>query len=107
VSSYFVAGAKLPEETVVRIIKCLGHSCSIEATADICEVDQRTVERPLEKAGPCVEDFHRSQLKKLQQMPFDIYHFSSNTNTHIYIYDFGRRFQKHQVALRCDFRKPL
>jgi hypothetical protein len=26
---------KLPEETVVRIVKCLGHGCSVEATADI------------------------------------------------------------------------
>jgi transposase-like protein len=42
---------KLPDATVVRIIKCLGHDCSIEATADICDVDPRTVERLLEKAG--------------------------------------------------------
>jgi hypothetical protein len=42
---------KLPEATVVRIIKCLGHGCSIEATADICDVDPRTVERLPEKAG--------------------------------------------------------
>lgn len=62
-----MAGAKLPEETVVRIIKCLGYGCSIEATADICEVDQRTVERFLEKAGRRAEDFHRLQLEKLQR----------------------------------------
>ena len=37
-----MAGKKLPEEVVVRIIKCLGYGCSIEATADICEVDPRT-----------------------------------------------------------------
>src|SRR5918997_970152 len=42
---------KLPEETVVRIVKCLGHGCSVEATADICEVDPRTVGRLLEQAG--------------------------------------------------------
>jgi transposase-like protein len=58
---------KLPEETVVRIIKCLGHGCSIEATADICEVDPRTVEQLLEKAGRRAEDFHRLHLEKLQQ----------------------------------------
>ena len=28
---------KLPEAAVARIIKCLGHGCSVEATADICE----------------------------------------------------------------------
>jgi transposase-like protein len=58
---------KLPEATVVRIVKCLGHGCSIEATADICEVDPRTVERLLEKAGRRAEDFHRLQLEKLSQ----------------------------------------
>ena len=58
---------KLPEAAVVRIIKCLGHVCSIEATADICEVDQRTVERLLEKAGRRGEDFHRLQLERLDK----------------------------------------
>jgi hypothetical protein len=56
---------KLPVETVVRIVKCLGHGCSVEAAADICEVDSRTVERLLEKAGRRAEDFHRLQLEKL------------------------------------------
>jgi transposase-like protein len=58
---------KLPEAVVVRIIKCLSHGCSIEATADICEVDPRTVERMLEKAGRRAEDFHRLQLERLKQ----------------------------------------
>ena len=34
-----MAKSKLPEETVVRIVKCLAYGCSVEATADICEVD--------------------------------------------------------------------
>src|SRR5437588_11384694 len=38
---------KLPEQTVVRIVKCLGHGCSVQAAADICEVDERTVRRML------------------------------------------------------------
>lgn len=58
---------KLPEETVVRIVKCLGHGCSIEATADICEVDPRSVARMLGKAGRRAEDFHRLQLERLAQ----------------------------------------
>lgn len=57
---------KLPKATVVRIIKCLGHGCSMEATADICEVDPRTVERLLERAGQRAEDFHRQQLDRLR-----------------------------------------
>jgi transposase-like protein len=60
---------KLPGETVVRIVKCLGHGCSVEATADICEVDPRTVERLLERGGRRAEDFHRSQLQKLDEPP--------------------------------------
>jgi hypothetical protein len=60
---------KLPEETVVRIVKCLGHGCSVEATADICEVDPRTVDRILEQAGRRAEDFHRLQLDRLPAPP--------------------------------------
>lgn len=60
---------KLPEETVVRIVKCLGHGCSIEAAADICDVDPRTVDRILERAGRRAEDFHRLQLERLPAAP--------------------------------------
>jgi transposase-like protein len=58
---------KLPQTDVVRIIKCLGHGCSVEATADICEVDTRTVQRLLENSGKRAADFHRLQLEKLDQ----------------------------------------
>lgn len=60
---------KLPEETVVRVVKCLGHGCSVEATADICDVDPRTVSRLLERAGRRAEDFHRLQLRRLDAPP--------------------------------------
>ena len=59
--------AKLNHADVVRIIKCLGHGCCVEATADICEVDARTVQRLLEKAGKRANDFHRLQLEKLDK----------------------------------------
>jgi LacI family transcriptional regulator len=58
---------KLPTTDVVRIVKCLGHGCSVEATADICEVDTRTVQRLLEKAGKRAPDFHSLQLENLDQ----------------------------------------
>jgi transposase-like protein len=58
---------KLPEQVVVQIVKCLAHGCSAEATADICEVDERTVQRMQECAGKRAEDFHRSQLERLQE----------------------------------------
>jgi transposase-like protein len=64
-----LAHTKLPEEQVVRIVKCLGHGCSIEATADICEVDSRTVELLLAKAGERAEQFHRLSLDNLPQPP--------------------------------------
>lgn len=60
-----LAYSKLPEETVVRIVKCLVHGCSIEAAADICEVTRRTVESLLDRAGRRAEDFHRLQLEKI------------------------------------------
>lgn len=62
-----MAGTKLPEETVVRIVKCLGYGCSVEAAADICEVDPRTVELLLSKAGSRAEDFHQLQLDRLTE----------------------------------------
>ena len=62
-------GAKLPEAAVVRLVKCLTHGCSVEAAADICDVDPRTVERLLHKAGPRAADFHRLQLERLATAP--------------------------------------
>lgn len=61
--------SKLPEDVVVRIVKCLGHGCSVEATADICEVDPRTVERYLERAGRRAADFSQHQRSRLAQPP--------------------------------------
>jgi transposase-like protein len=58
---------KLPEPAVVRIVKCLGHGCSVEAAADICDVDPRTVDRMLDRAGRRAEDFHRLQLERLAE----------------------------------------
>ena len=60
---------KLPKPAVVRLVKCLSHGCSIEATADICDIDERTVRRMLERAGKRAEDFHPSQLDRLSQPP--------------------------------------
>ena len=60
---------KLPEETVVRVVKCLGHGCSIEAAADICDVDPRTVARLLERAGRRAADFHELQRERIEVAP--------------------------------------
>lgn len=60
---------KLSEEVVVRIVKCLGHGCSIEAAADICEVDPRSVALLLAKSGRRAQEFHRQALEKLPSPP--------------------------------------
>lgn len=59
--------SKLPLPAVVRIVKCLGHGCSVEATADICEVDTRTVQRIVDRGGKRAEDFHRLSLERLEE----------------------------------------
>jgi hypothetical protein len=56
---------KLKEADVVRVLKCLTHGCSVEATADICEVDPRSVERLQNLGGKRSEDFHQLQLDRL------------------------------------------
>lgn len=58
---------KLPAAAVVRIVKCLGHGCSVEAAADICEVDPRSVQRLLERAGKRAADFHRLHMENLDE----------------------------------------
>ena len=58
--------SKLPLPAVVRIVKCVGHGCSVEATADICEVDARTVQRIVDRGGTRAEDFHRLSLERLE-----------------------------------------
>jgi len=55
---------KLPQPTVVRIVKCFGYGLPVEATADICEVDARTVQRLLEKGGQRAQDFQQLQLEQ-------------------------------------------
>jgi transposase-like protein len=60
---------KLPAVAVVRILKCLMHGCSLEAAADICDIDPRTVERLLETAGRRAEDFHRGHLDRFVHSP--------------------------------------
>lgn len=59
----------LPTETVQRVVKCLTYGNSIQATADICDIDPRSVSRILEQGGKRAEDFHALQLEKLERPP--------------------------------------
>jgi transposase-like protein len=60
---------KIPEDTVVRAIKCLGHGCSIAAAADTCDADPRTVVRLLDQAGRRAADFHELQRERVAAPP--------------------------------------
>jgi len=73
---------KLPTKAVVRIVKCLAHGCSVEATADICEVDTRTVQRLLETAGKRAADFHCLQLENLDQ-PLEAVQMDTKTEVNL------------------------
>jgi len=57
-------GSKLPPAEVVRIVKCFGYGLPVAATAEICGVDPRTVQRLLEKGGQRAEDFHQLHLER-------------------------------------------
>jgi transposase-like protein len=57
--------SKLPPAEVVRIVKCFGYGLPVAATADICEVDPRTVQRLLERGGQRAQDFHQLQRERV------------------------------------------
>ena len=59
----------LPAQTVERVVKCLTYGNSLEATADICGVDPRSVGRILDRGGRRAEDFGQLQLHKLEHPP--------------------------------------
>lgn len=51
-------GTRLAQTGVVSLVKSRDHTCSIEATADMCEVDTGTVLQFQQKAGERGADFH-------------------------------------------------
>jgi hypothetical protein len=58
---------------VVLIMKCLTWGNSIAATADIADVDERTVERIVERAGERAKVFHDRTAQDIEtaQAQFD------------------------------------
>jgi transposase-like protein len=69
-------GAKISPQTVALIIKCLTWGNSVAATADIAEVDERTVERMVRKAGERAKVFHDRTAQDIEtaQAQFDEVH---------------------------------
>jgi IS1 family transposase len=56
---------KLPEETVQRLLKCQRWGVCDEGTADICDVDLKTVRRFQTVAGRRAEEHHQQAVREL------------------------------------------
>jgi len=57
---------QLREDKVVLIVKCLTYGNSVDATADIAEVDPRTVQRIVDRGGTRAEAFHDQKAQELR-----------------------------------------
>jgi transposase-like protein len=61
-----MARSKLPEETVIRLVKCQRWGVCDEGTADICAVDLKTVHRFQRVAAHRAESHHRQSVQNLE-----------------------------------------
>ena len=61
-----MACSKLPEETVIRLVKCQRWGVCDEGTADICDVDLKTVHRFQRVAAQRAETHHRQSVQNLE-----------------------------------------
>ena len=57
-----MARSKLPEDTVIRLVKCQRWGVCDEGTADICAVDLKTVHRFQRVAAQRAEAHHRQSV---------------------------------------------
>ncbi len=60
-----MACSKLPEETVIRLVKCQRWGVCDEGTADICAVDLKTVHRFQRVAAQRAETHHRQSVQNV------------------------------------------
>lgn len=60
-----MARSKLPEETVIRLVKCQRWGVCDEGTADICAVDLKTVHRFQRVAAQRAETHHRQSVQNV------------------------------------------
>jgi len=60
-----MARSKLPEDTVIRLVKCQRWGVCDEGTADICAVDLKTVHRFQRVAAQRAEAHHRQSVQNL------------------------------------------
>jgi len=57
---------KLPQEKVELVVRCLTWGNSVTATADIAGVDERTVQRIVERGGERAQVFHDRAAQALE-----------------------------------------
>jgi transposase-like protein len=60
-----MARSKLPEDTVIQLVKCQRWGVSDAGTADICAVDLKTVHRLQQVAAQRAETHHRQVVREL------------------------------------------
>lgn len=60
-----MAHSKLPEATVIRLVKCQRWGVCDEGTADICAVDLKTVHRFQHRAAQRAETHHRQVVREV------------------------------------------
>jgi hypothetical protein len=60
-----MARSKLPEETVIQLVKCQRWGVCDEGTADICAVDLKTVHRLQQVAAQRAEPHHRQVVREV------------------------------------------
>jgi IS1 family transposase/transposase-like protein len=60
-----MAHSKLPEDTVIRLVKCQRWGVCDEGTADICAVDLKTVHRFQHRAAQRAETPHRQVVREV------------------------------------------
>jgi len=60
-----MARSKLPEDTVIRLVKCQRWGVCDEGTADICTVDLKTVHRFQRVAAQRAKAHHQQSVQDL------------------------------------------
>lgn len=109
-----MARSKLPEETVIRLVKCQRGGVCDEGTADIGAVDLKTVHRFQRVAAQRAEAHHRQSVQNLEVQGVQLDEAHSNLRPHrvewvhtalargswfLLWVDFGPRTQEMAAAL--------
>jgi hypothetical protein len=109
-----LARSKLPEDTVVRLLKCQRWGVCDEGTADMCAVDLKTVHRFQQVASQRAETHHCQVVREVDVpgVPLDEAHSKLRPRQVVWIHtalamgswlllwvDVGPRTQEHAALL--------